>query len=66
MLAQLPEQAFECVADMFKRRLLNSRGERNDNVWGSHMIILLTKKGFFTSGSIADLRPITLLPVIYK
>eukprot|EP00959_Pyramimonas_sp_CCMP1952_P347049 7268533-Pyramimonas_sp.AAC.1 len=30
------------------------------------MINLLTKKGFFTSGSIADLRPVTLLPVIYK
>ncbi|CAK0882205.1 unnamed protein product [Prorocentrum cordatum] len=38
----------------------------HDEAWGAHAIDLLTMTGFSMSGSVVDLRPITLLPVIYK
>eukprot|EP00959_Pyramimonas_sp_CCMP1952_P101944 2131967-Pyramimonas_sp.AAC.1 len=62
MLSKLPEQAMECVAELFRNRLLHAKGEEEDEAWGAHAIDLLTMTGFSMSGSVVDLRPITLLP----
>eukprot|EP00971_Amphidinium_carterae_P326327 6457033-Amphidinium_carterae.1 len=64
MLIGLPEEVYDKVAEVFRLRLLNLPPVARDNVWDRHVVRLIKKTVLVKS--LTDVRPIAVLPVIYK
>ena len=64
MLLELDDDLLDILAVALRQRLLNTHIGNDDLGWDHHMVSLIKKRSF--KNSVGDLRPIAVLPVLYK